>query len=133
MRQSNFPADGDSPSIDLNAFSSIVYERTFQRSHTLAEDVNTVTHAPIGMMTMLPVDALLRLEYVAQQSATSARMPDFDAWLRTVPREALSMDQPADGWIGTLIDEVVQTFFPKQVAVTEVAAEGGGDDSQASE
>lgn len=121
--------------IDANAFTTIVYERSFGRAHTLDEDVNKVVKAVVapGQLTMLPIGAMLRLEYALERSATSGAYPDYDSWLRSFPVEGL--DQSAlmepGSWASGMLDEVVATFFPRY-ATADVVPDGAGGGEGAS-
>ena len=121
---------GESRKIDVNAFTTIVYERAFDGAHKLHEDVNTFMGASMGQLDVLPMDALLRLEYALERSVVPGLFPDFDAWLRAFPKEALDQEamKGGDGWANTLADELLATFFPslaRQVVGAEPGQAGG--------
>ena len=111
--------------IDINAMTTIVYERAL-KGHRLHEDVNDLMGGPVGTITMLPLDAALRLEYAAEHSVVSSLFPDYDAWLRAFPVEALDQDeaQRKGGWVSVLADEIVATFFRR---VAKPAEDVGAD------
>ena len=120
--------------IDANPFTIIVYERAFGVDHKLQNDITTLLNTSFGPMTVLPLDAIMRLEYALERSVTSIAFPDYDHWIRSFPIEELDQQkaQEVGGWVNNLLDEVVQTFFPKLAPKTDVDAEAAGDGEGAS-
>lgn len=112
--------------IDANPFTTIVYERSFDGKHRMHDDISDLMNTSFGPMAVLPMDAILRLEYAFERSVVAGiAFPDFDHWLRSVPVEALdqSKAQENGGWVNTLVDEVVQTFFPSLAVYKNMGAE----------
>ena len=121
--------------IDANPFTTIVYERAFGGDHKLHDDVNTFLNSSFANpLTMLPMDAILRLEYAFERSVVSVAFPDYDQWLRSFPAEELDQQHAQeDGrWVNTLLDEVVQPFFPQFAQRENVGAEGDAEREDAS-
>ena len=122
---------GEERKIHASAYATITYERTFGVSHKLHDDVNAMMSMRTSMkiMMMLPIDALLRLEYVFERDAMRGLIFDsYDAWVDSFPTEALDANVMADtskGWVTTLFHEVVATFFPR-FSTENVDAEAAG-------
>lgn len=117
---------GEERKICASAHATITYERAFGGSHKLHDDVNTAMGMRTGSLTMLPIDALLRLEYVFERDAAQGGIifDSYDAWVDKFPVAELGSEamQGGDGWVTTLFHEVVATFFP-QYATQDVVAE----------
>ena len=109
----------------------IVYDRAFAGEHDINEDIDAFFTRMGSTRITLPMDALLRLEYAFEATATPGPMPDYDAWLDELPMEAL--DQRAasadDGWVTTLLAEVKAALFPPKVQA-DVAARAHGELAQ---
>ena len=118
---------GEERRIDANAFTSIVYERSFGTNHKLDEDVNALLNARLGPLTLPPIDAALRLEYAFERSVGAGAFPDYDHWIRSFPKSELDQtsSQNEGGWVSNIFDEVVATFFPRYAAAN-VGTEGDG-------
>ena len=115
--------------IDANPFTTIVYERAFGLDHKLHDDVTTFLNTSFGPMTMLPMDAILRLEYALERSVVSIAFPDYDHWLRSFPIEELDQQRAQENgrWVNVLLDEVVETFFPSLAIRAGVGAQATSD------
>jgi len=116
--------------IDANPFTTIVYERAFGLNHKLHEDVTTFLDTQFGPLTMMPMDAILRLEYALERSVVSIAFPDYDNWLRSFPVEELDQRKAQENgrWVNTLLDEVVETFFPSLRVRADMGAQAAGDE-----
>lgn len=103
--------------IAAHAMTDYLYEQTFGSSHKLHEDINEILGARYSAFTMMPMGALLRVEYILERGAAPRTKPfvTYDYWLDSLPIEALDQNaaQDAGGWANNLIDEVVATFFPR--------------------
>lgn len=118
---------GSEREICVSAKATITYERAFSGAHKLHEDVNSMLSMLTGPLTMLPMDALLRLEYVFERDATTGRFLTFDAWVDEFPVSELDQSklQGNESWVRTLLKEVVVVFFPKY-ATNNVGATTAG-------
>lgn len=116
---------GEARRICASAKATITYERAFAGAHSLHKDVNSMLTMRTGSLTMLPMDALLRLEYVFERDATNGFFPSYDAWVDDFPAEELDQLrlQSKESWVDALLKEVVGVFFPKY-ATPDVGAAG---------
>ena len=133
MRETNI--GGTVRRIDANPFTTIVYERAFGLDHKLQNDVTTLLNTSFGPFVMLPMDAILRLEYALERSVVGVGFPDYDHWLRSFPVEEMDQQRAQENgrWVNTLLDEVVETFFPALAVRKDVGAEPSADAEGASE
>lgn len=111
--------------------SFIVYERAFGTAHSLSEDINElVSEIQHGdyLGKVLPMDAIMRIEYAFEACAPNAALPDFDVWVNGLPAEALQQISGviSGGWFTDLVHEINATFF-RYEAEEDVGAEGAGD------
>lgn len=110
--------------------SFIVYERNFAGTgHTLREDINAFTEAVRGInvadFTIMPMDAVMRIEYTLESCVDGAMLPDFESWVKRLPVDAIQQIEGLmpDGWLLTLFNELRDTFF-RFKAKENVGAEG---------
>lgn len=109
--------------------SFIAYERAFAGTdHSLSDDINAFMDAlrrGDSLGRVLPMDAIMRIEYAFEASVPNATLPDFDVWIDAIPQDALQQITGvlSGGWFADLVREINSTFFRVE-ATKDVGAEG---------
>jgi len=116
---------GETRAINACPASFIVYDRAFAGTgHTLDSDINAFMAA--GNNLVLPMDALMRIEYALEASAVGVDvMPSFDVWVNELPQDALSQFtiKREGEWVADLFNELRDTFFRTEAEEDVGAAE----------
>jgi hypothetical protein len=116
---------GEVRTINACPASFIVYDRAFAGTgHTLDADINAFMAA--GNNLVLPMDALMRIEYALEASAVGVDvMPSFDVWVNELPQDALSQFtiKREGEWVADLFNELRDTFFRTEADEDMGAAE----------
>jgi hypothetical protein len=108
--------------------SFIVYDRAFGTDHSLSKDINEfVSEVKRGdyLGKVLPMEAIMRIEYAFEACAPNAALPDFDVWVDGLPAEALQQISGviSGGWFADLMNEINATFFRYEAEENVGAAE----------
>ena len=126
---------GETRTINACPDSFVVYERNFAGTgHTLSEDINTFTAAVRSFNVMdfavLPMDAVMRIEYTLESCVDGVMLPSFDVWVKQLPADAIQQIEGVlpDGWLLALFNELREKFF-RFAAGEDVGAEGTGDEA----
>lgn len=122
---------GEVRTINACPASFIAYERAFGTDHSLSDDINKfreVLSAGDFIGKVLPMDAIMRIEYAFEASAPNVALPDFSVWVNALPAEALQQISgiASGGWLTNLTLEINDSFFRFE-AEEDVGAEGAGD------
>lgn len=126
MRQVN--VGGEVRTINACPASFITYERAFGTDHSLSDDINSLMGAlrnGDSLGKVLPMHAIMRIEYTFEASAPNTALPDFDVWVSDMPQDALQQITGviSGGWFTELVREINDAFF-RFDAKEDVGAEG---------
>lgn len=112
--------------VDCNAFTPFVYAEEFmveRNGKKVHEDINAAVDEVMAFMQehgLPPMLKMLQLFWAFEKTA-NPKVPSFRAWLKSMPREALSLTE-SDGWAKAVMEEINDAFFPT-VAQPDVAGE----------
>lgn len=113
--------------------SFIVYERAFAGSgHTLDGDTNEFVQSGTNLVSVLPMGALMRIEYALEASVDGATLPSFDVWVDELPEGVLNQFtiKRDNEWAADLFAELQDTFF-RAASDENVGATPEGDSEDA--